>query len=270
MNYNESLFNCSLYTNKYVENPCTLKLGYIENIIFIYVLIAISSLSIILNVIFLFFNFIKKKRTQPHKALIHRIFLIFPFTDLFTSTYWLLSSIKLYDLESIKENITLCSLISVFYLFLITFQFILINIILFHFRKINKNPLEAIFNPKRKLILYLIICFLLSFISTGLAVYFQLIGISPINSCFISIKGGLKNLIFLIPLICITIAIIQLIHDLFFIYMFTSDKSIRNIYKKKFILFSDFLFIAYPINYHHDFFSNYRQKLFRDKKEFIR
>ena len=247
MNYNESLFNCSLYTNKYVEKPCTLKLGYIENIIFIYVLIAISSLSIILNIIFLFFNFIKKKRTQPHKALIHRIFLIFPFTDLFTSTYWLLSSIKLYDLESIKENITLCSLISVFYLFLITFQFILINIILFHFRKINKNPLEAIFNPKRKLILYLIICFLLSFISTGLAVYFQLIGISPINSCFISIKGGLKNLIFLIPLICITIAIIQLIHDLFFIYMFTSDKSIRNIYKKNLYYFLIFCLLHIPL-----------------------
>ena len=247
MDYNESLFNCSLYTNKYVENPCTLKLGYIESIIFIYALIAISSLSIILNVIFLFFNFIKKKRTQPHKALIHRIFLIFPFTDLFTSTYWLLSSIKLYDLESIKENITLCSLISVFYLFLITFQFILINIILFHFRKINKNPLEAIFNPKRKLILYLIICFLLSFISTGLAVYFQLIGISPINSCFISIKGGLKNLIFLIPLICITIAIIQLIHDLFFIYMFTSDKSIRNIYKKNLYYFLIFCLLHIPL-----------------------
>ena len=247
MNYNESLFNCSLYTNKYVENPCTLKLGYIESIIFIYVLIAISSLSIILNVIFLFFNFIKKKRTQPHKALIHRIFLIFPFTDLFTSTYWLLSSIKLYDLESIKENIILCSLISVFYLFLITFQFILINILLFHFRKINKNPLEAIFNPKRKLILYLIICFLLSFISTGLAVHFQLIGISPINSCFISIKGGLKNLIFLIPLICITIAIIQLIHDLFFIYMFTSDKSIRNIYKKNLYYFLIFCLLHIPL-----------------------
>ena len=247
MHINESLFNCSIFNNKYVENPCTLKLGYIESIVLIYFLIGISSLSIILNLIFLFYNCIRKKKTKSHKALIHKIFLIFPFTDLVTSIYWLLSTIKLYDLQSIKENITLCFFNSVFYLFLMIFQFILINIILFHFRKINKNPLEAIFNPKRKLILYLIICFLLSIISILLAIYFQFIGISPMNTCFISIKGGLNNFLFLIPLICLTIAIIQLFHDLFFIYMFDSDKAIRNIYKKNLIYVLIFCLLHIPL-----------------------
>ena len=167
MHINEEPYNCSIFSNKYVENPCKLKLGYIESSVLIYILIVVSSLSILINLIFLFLNCVKKKRTKSHRALIHKIFLIFPFTDLFTNIYWLLSSIKLYDLASIKENITLCFMISVFYLFLMTFQFILINIILFHFRKINKNPLEAIYHPKRKLILYLIICFLFSIISTS-------------------------------------------------------------------------------------------------------
>ena len=232
MNYNESLFNCTYFQKPSQEDICELKLGYTKSFFGIGTLIGVSLIGVILNIIFLVIKFFKRKKQKNRKALMRQIFLIFPFTDLFTSIYWLISSIKFYELEKIKENITFCSLNSVFYIFLITFQFILINILLFHFRQINKNPLEAIFNPKRKLFIYIIICFIFSCIVTGLAEKLQLIGISPMNTCFISIKGGLSNLIFLIPLCCIILAIIQLIHDLFFIYMFNSDKGIRQIYKK--------------------------------------
>ena len=232
MNYNESLFNCTIYQNEYQSNICELKLGYTKSFYGIGTLIGISLVGIILNIIFLVLSFVKRKKKLTRKALMRQIFLIFPFTDLFTSIYWLISAIKFYELEQIKENMTICSLNSVFYIFLITFQFILINILLFHFRKINQNPLEAVFNPKMKLFIYLIICFILSFIVSGLAERLQLTGISPMNTCFISIKGDLSNLIFLIPLLCIIFAIGQLIHDLFFIYMFNSDKGIRRIYKK--------------------------------------
>ena len=228
MNYNENYFNCSFYKNQYVENPCELKLGYTENFYGILTLIIISILGIILNIIFLFLNCLKRKKRKRHKALMRRIFLIFPFTDIFTSIYWLVSVIQFSDLERIKQNITLCSVNSLFYIFLITFQFILINILLYHFRKINKNPLDAIYKQNTKLILYLIICFILGFIVSLLAERFQLIGISPMNTCFISVKSGLKNLIFLIPLICMIIAIIQLIHDIFFIYM-SLQKNLKNI-----------------------------------------
>ena len=232
MNYNEILFNCSYYQPKQEINICELKLGYIINFFGIGCLIGVSVIGIILNLIFLIQNCFKRKKRKKRGALMKQIFLIFPFMDLFSSIYWLISSIKFYDLEQIKENIEFCSVNSLLYLFLMTFQFILINILLFHFRKINKNPLEAIFNPKRRLIIYLIICFFLSIIISILAERLELIGISPMNTCFISIKGGLKDLIFLFPLLCVILAIIQLIHDLFLIYMFNSDKGIRQIYKK--------------------------------------
>ena len=247
MNYNENYFNCSFYKNQYVENPCELKLGYTENFYGILTLIIISILGIILNIIFLFLNCLKRKKRKGHKALMRRIFLIFPFTDIFTSIYWLVSVIQFSDLERIKQNITLCSVNSLFYIFLITFQFILINILLYHFRKINKNPLDAIYKQNTKLILYLIICFILGFIVSLLAERFQLIGISPMNTCFISVKSGLKNLIFLIPLICMIIAIIQLIHDIFFIYMFNSDKAIRSIYKKNSLYVFIFCLLHIPL-----------------------
>ena len=247
MNYNENYSNCSFYKNEYVENPCELKFGYTESFYGIITLIIILIIGILLNIIFLALNFIKRKKRKGNKALMKRIFLIFPFTDIFTSIYWLISVIKFSELEKIKQNITLCSLNSLFYIFLITFQFILINILLYHFRKINKNPLDAIYKQNTKLILYIIICFILGFIVSLLAERFQLIGISPMNTCFISIKSGLKSLIFLIPLTCMIIAIIQLIQDIFFIYMFNSDKVIRSLYKKNAIYVFIFCLLHIPL-----------------------
>ena len=247
MNYNESLFNCSYFQKLYQEDICKFKLGYTKSFFGIGFLIGISIIGIVLNMIFLVLNFFKQKKQKNRKALMRQIFLIFPFTDLFTSIYWLISAIEFYELEKIKENITLCSLNSVFYIFLITFQFVLINILLFHFRKINKYPLESMFNPKKKLIIYLIICFIFSFIVSGMAGRLRLIGISPMNTCFISIKGGLSNLIFLIPLCAVILAIFQLIHDLFLMYMFNSDKGVRRIYKKNSLYVFIFCLLHLPL-----------------------
>ena len=247
MNYNESLFNCSYYINNKIENPCELKLAYARNNFIIVFLTIISFLGLILNLIFIILRFLRKKRGTNRKVLMRRLFLIFPFTDLLTSIYWIFSVFYFDTLEKIKNNITLCSLNSVYYLFLLTFQFILINILLFHFRKINKNPLDAIFNPNRKLILYLIICFVSGIIVSMLSESLQTIGISPMNTCFISIKGGINNIILLIPLLCVIMALAQLTRDLFCIYMFNSDKVIHNIYKKNSLYVFIFCLLHIPL-----------------------
>ena len=248
MNYNESLFNCSLYKSEIYSNTCNLKLGYTKSYFGIGTLIGISFVGIILNILFLIFHFIKRKKKSRRKALMHKIFLIFPFTDLLTSIYWLISSINYNKLEKIKQNMQFCALNSVFYIFLITFQFILINILLLHFRKINKNPLEAINNPAKKLFIYLIICILTGFLVSALASYFKIIGISPMNTCFISVQGNIKEgIIILIPLILFIIAIYQLIHDIFFIRMFTSNKGIRLIFKKNSIYVLIFCLMHIPL-----------------------
>ena len=248
MNFNESLFNCSLYNSTIFEHICQLKLGYTKSYFGIGTLIGISIIGVILNIIFFIFHFLKKGKKNTKKALMHRIFLIFPFTDLLNSIYWLVSAIGYNELEKIKKNMRLCALNSVFYIFLITFQFILINILLIHFRKINKSPLEAINNPNKKLIIYLIICFLLGFFVSFLAEYFKVIGISPMNTCFISIQGGIKDIIIItIPLISFIIAIYQLIHDLFFMRMFMSNKAIRQIYKKNALYVLIFCLLHIPL-----------------------
>ena len=117
-----------------------------------------------------------------------------------------------------------------------------------HFRRINKSPLDAINNPIKKLIIYLIICFLIGCAVSALAESFKIIGISPMNTCFIYIHGGIKEIIILlIPFISFITEIYQLIHDLFFMRMFNSNKGIRQIYKKNSLYVLIFCLLHIPL-----------------------
>ena len=225
MNVNETYFNCSF------DNSCDQTIGYTqdyERIIFI----CISALGAISNFILLLYNLIKNK-IRTRKASMRRIFLIFPFTDLLTSIYWLTSSIRFYKLSQIEKDINICAMISCFYMHVNNFQLSLINFLLFHFRKINTNPIEGILKPNKNILKYIIICFIIGAIVGGLSEEFKLIGRSPLNTCFINTKyAGYYGYIYLIPIICIIVAIIQIIHDLCFKNMFNSDKGIRRIHRK--------------------------------------
>ena len=226
MHYNPDYFNCTF------DESCEQRIGYtkyeFERILFI----IFSSLGIITNFIFFLFNLVKNRR-KTKKASMRRIFLVFPLTDLLTSIYWLISSFNFYKLKLIQERDKGCSLLSCFFMHVTVFQLTFINALLFHFRKINTNPIEGILKPNKRILIYIITCLIISGLITGLSEQFSLLGRSPINTCFINTKfAGYYGLIYLIPVISIIIAIIQLIHDLFFKTMFNSDKGIRRIHRK--------------------------------------
>ena len=227
MHYNDTFFNCT------IDNSCEERIGYINNKIGRYIFACISTLAVISNFLIILYNLLRKNKSKNRKASMRKIFLIFPFTDFLTSIYWLLSWIKFYKLGKIEEDIKFCAISGLFYIDVTTFQFTLINFILFHFRKINTNPIQGILKPDRRVIIYIITCFFLGAIVSGLSEYFEIVGISPLNTCFINMKySGVKAYIFFVPVICIIFAIIQLIHDLFFTKMFNSDKGIRRIHRK--------------------------------------
>ena len=242
MNSNQSYFACAF------DNSCEQRIGFTQFDKEKFIFMIFSILGIIFNLVFFVYSLLKtKKRTR--KASMRRIFLIFPVTDILTSIYWLISSIYFYNLKQIaeKENRRLCSLISCFFIHVNTFQLTLINFILFHFRKINTNPIEGILKPNKKIVIYGIICFIIGAIVTGLSEFFQSVGRSPFNTCLINTKyTGYYAYIYLIPVICIVVAIIQLIHDLFFKNMFNSDKGIRMIHRKN----SCYVLIFCILHYH--------------------
>lgn len=238
------------YFDCHIDNSCKLHIGYMKDIPGKIIFISISSLGALLNLIFIITNLIKRNKFKNRKASMRKIFLIFPLTDFLTSIYWLISFLYLYELDNIEKNNRLCSLISVFYGELITFQFTLINCLLFHFRKINTNPIEGILKPNKNFIKYIIICLLLGAIVNGLSEYLGIIGRSPMNTCFINTRFSGESgfgYIFLIPVACIIFAIIQLVHDLFFVKMFNSDKGIRRIHRKNSLYVFIFCLLHIPL-----------------------
>ena len=94
--------------------------------------------------------------------------------------------------------------------------------------------------------MYILLSIIISVI-IGLLSLFINIGRSPMNTCFISIKGGINNIILLIPLLCVIMALAQLTRDLFCIYMFNSDKVIHNIYKKNSLYVFIFCLLHIPL-----------------------
>ena len=228
MNYNSTYFNCV------IDDSCDDKIGYINSDIGRYIFIAISLIGALSNLILIIYNLVKKNKAKNRKASMRRIFLIFPFTDFLTSIYWFVSWLRFHELQHIQDKAKPCSIAALCYFNISTFQFTLINFLLFHFRKINTNPIEGILKPNKKVVIYIITCFIFGNLVGGLSEYFAIEGRSPFNTCFINTRFSGKKafIVYLIPVICITFAIIQLIHDLFFQKMFISDKGIRRLHKK--------------------------------------
>ena len=227
MKYNETYFNCES------GEICEQNIGYtkygFERIIFI----SISLLGVLSNFFIIIYNLVKKSKPKSRKASMRRIFLIFPLTDFLNSIYWLFSSLRFNNNKKIENEKKFCAILSLFYIDVNTFQFIFINFLVYHFRKINTSPIEGILKPNKEFVISLITSFIFGALVSGLSEYLEIIGRSPLNTCFINTKYSKHyGYILLILVICIITAIMQLIHDLFFVNMFNSDKGIRRIHRK--------------------------------------
>ena len=249
---NKELFDCneSNITNVTIIDYCSTFIGFGSKI----GVNAIRSLSIIgftLNFIFLIFQHlrIRRKRAKNNrKNSMRKLFQILPLFDCITSIYWIISSFYFVQAKDIKNDMFFCFEMSFFYLICFTFQFTMINCILIHFRKINLNPLQGILKPNRNVIIYIIISIIIGIIVGLLSMYFNVIGRSPMNTCFINTnKNTLHGLFFLIPIAFILLAIIQIIIDLCCRGMFITDKGIRKIYKKNSLYVLIFCILHIPM-----------------------
>ena len=238
---NKTYFACINYTNitnsSYdLTNNCDNQIGYSTTFAAEIAFKVISLLGFVSNfllVCYYFFHKGKKDKRNRKKTSMRRLFGILPITDCLVSIYWILSSFVFKKLSDIQENYILCSFTSLFYIFLFTFQFVITNFLLYHFRKINTNPIEGILKPDKNVRLYILISILSSMVVAGITDLFKIMGTGPMNTCFINTEyAGYYDFIFCVPIICLIIAIIQIIHDLFFMQMFSADKGIRKLYIK--------------------------------------
>ena len=210
--------------------PCNTYIGHSESEMAPISFLVISILGLILNLI-LIKDFIKKSNSSSRKqSSMTKLFAVLPVLDCITSIYWIISSLVFQNAEEIQNKKIGCQILSIIYFSVFTFEFIFINFILIHFRKISLNPIEGILKPGKNIKMYITISVLLTLIIVGAAI--PLFGRSPMTTCFINTEqSGLNGLIFLISVISTLCVIVQVIYDLSCRKLFLNDKEVREAYK---------------------------------------
>ena len=236
INRNETYFKCNPTHNdtniteeeEYV--PCNTYIGHSESEMAPISFLVISLLGLILNLILIKDIIIKSNASSRKQSSMKKLFAVLPILDCITSIYWLISSLVFKNAQEINNKQIGCWFLSIIYFSVFTFEFIFINFILIHFRKISLNPIEGILKPGKNILKYITICVLLTLIILGFGI--QVIGRSPMTTCFINTEqSGSSALIFLISVISTICVIVQVIYDLTCRQLFINDKEVREAYK---------------------------------------
>ena len=230
--FSKGNFNCDLYKNNKELIDCDTLIGYSGTELIYVAFLIIATIGLVLNIILLRDFFKKGIENSRKQSSMKKLFATLPILDSITCIYWLISAGAFYNSKKIEKYSGYCFALSVVYFLIFTFEFIFINFILIHFRKISMNPIQGILKPWKNLLKYFAISIILSLAITVFAIGVGIIGRSPMNTCFINTeKQGVMALIFLIPCISICLVIYQVVYDLTCRELFVNDKQVRDAYK---------------------------------------
>ena len=228
---------------------CDLKIGLFLSNYSPIIITIISSLGFLSNFI-LIMNFLFKSRKSTEKSTkntMKKLFTVLQVFDCIQSIYWIISSILFKTARDIKNNATFCSILSLTYIFVINFEFLLMNFLLNNFKRISSNPIHGIFKPYKNIIKYIVISFFFGAGMSIFAFYGGSVGRSPLITCFLNTEDYFKiNIIILaFPIIFVFFIIYQILYDLYKNELFISDKNVRKIYKKNvwYVLISSLLYL---------------------------
>ena len=232
----EENFNCTENINENCEIVnCETQIGFTSKSYHKVIFVILSLIGVILGII-LFIDFIitkikKVKRSKNRNyGSMKPLFRILSILDFITSLYWLISSTALSTVKDIKEN-SLCKSFSFIYVIVFIFNLYFIFCTLKHFQKLNFDPINSIYKPKKSLINYILTGSLLSLIIAFIALFMGVLGKSPMNTCFINTElNPLSAIIYGIGLILILFIFYQIIHGLYFSKMFINDSFMRTLY----------------------------------------
>lgn len=182
---------------------CSTQIGYSTNKINKYLFPILSVCGFISNSILLL-NFINKSDLKDHKkTTLKKMFSILPIVDAVTSVYWIVQTCFFVRAEDINNNKVGCFYLSLTYIFLSTFDFSFINCLLYHFRKINYNPIDGVLRPAKNLMLYVLISVVLGVVMNLFCVLVGNVGRSQFVTCFIKGHFSYKFILcFCVILLC--------------------------------------------------------------------
>ena len=213
---------------------CDALIGYSYNDAVPISFLIIAIIGFILNILLIKDFIIKtKSNTSSRKqSSMKKLFTVLPVLDAITSLYWIISAVAFRNAQKIQDRKEACTLLSVVYYSVFTFEFIFINFILIHFRKISLNPIEGILKPGKNIKIYVTVSVAATLVILTSAMGLRIMGRSPMNTCFINTEqSGPRGLIFLIPILSTFLVIFQVIYDLKCRQLFINDKQVREAYK---------------------------------------
>ena len=231
--FNSNLSSSQIQVSNDTDIDCDTIIGYSRNGYIPIIFLILSIIGLALNAI-LIRDFISKKvgSNSRKQSSMKKLFAVLPVLDSITSLYWIISSVTFYNADRIKQFKPYCFSLSLIYFAVFTFEFIFINFILIHFRKISLKPIEGILKPGKNLKKYFAISIIVTLAITGIVAWLATIGRSPMMTCFINTEQtGLNALIFLIPFISTILVIFQVVYDLSCRELFVNDKQVREAYK---------------------------------------
>ena len=106
------------------------------------------------------------------------LFFFLSIIDILTCLYWIGSSFFFKKAEDIMEKYQFCFVLSIFYLFIFTFDFCFLNCILYHFIKINSNPIVGILQPGKAILKYFLFSAVCGVLNTVLCFFLDKFGTS--------------------------------------------------------------------------------------------
>ena len=236
MGIQKEFFECQNYTesNESINLvDCNAIIGYSENPSVPVVFLIFSVIGLILNVI-LIIDFIRQRNNNKSRkqSSMKKLFVVLPILDSITCIYWILSCAIFWRADKFQEYYHLSIFLCILYLFVFTFEFIFINFILIHFRKISLNPIEGILKPDKNIIIYFIVSLVYTLIVIAISLIIGIIGRSPMITSFINTEQSkYSSVIFMAPQLTIILIIFQTIYDLCCREMFVTDKEVRQAYK---------------------------------------
>jgi len=242
-------FNSQINKSNTHEISCDLKIGLFLSKNTPLILTIISSLGFLSNFIVIL-NFLfksKKNKERSTRNTMKKLFAVLQILDCIQSLYWIISSLFFKTANDIKNNSKYCSILSLTYIFVINFEFLLMNFLLNNFRRISSNPIHGIFKPYKNIFKYIFVSCCFGGAMSMFAYYGGSIGRSPLITCFLNTEEHfIANMVILIfPIVFICFIIYQIIYDLYRNKLFVSDKNVRKLYKKNsfYVLISSLLYL---------------------------
>ena len=197
-----------------------------------------SLLSIIINV-FVILHFIIKVNCNKKKNKLNsldKLLFILSFIECAISLFWYLS-IKIFENESeINNNFDVCQILGTFKLFYYIFDWLLVYYTISHLKNMILNPINYILKSTKKLTKYFFISGGIAIIMSITSYVMNIIGKSPILTCFLSLdfyfdenKNNTKAIIgLIIEIIILIIPIFIFIFGLIQIIIVCVNDSYKN------------------------------------------